>query len=73
MEGLNIFGLIQEASKELTFSDLEDFWEELRKNGMDNQEKLNGIFNKAKLIAKQQNKQNDRDTVVGIVQSFMEN
>ena len=59
-------------SKELQFSDLEDFWEELKKNGKSDPKKLQGMFNKAKMIAKQQNKQNDRKTVVGIVQSFLE-
>jgi hypothetical protein len=72
MEGLNIFGLIQEASKELAFSDMEDFWEEIREKGLDDDRKLQGMFNKAKKIAKQQNKQNDKDTVIGIIQSFME-
>ena len=72
MEGLNIFALIQEASKELVFSDMEDFWEEVREKGMDDDTKLNGMFNKAKKIAKQQNRQNDRKTVIGIIQSFLE-
>jgi len=30
------------------------------------------LFNKARKIAKQQNKQNDKKTVTGIVQSFLE-
>jgi len=57
----------------LQFTDLDDYWEELRKNGLDDPKKLQGMFNKAKKIAKQQNKENDKDTVIGIVQSFMEN
>ncbi len=72
MEGLNIFGLIQEASKELQFNDLENFWEELRKTGMNDQKKLNGMFKKAKMIAKQQNKENDKKTITGIIKSFLE-
>jgi hypothetical protein len=59
-------------AKELQFSDLEDYWEELRKNGKDDEKKLVGMFNRARKIAKQQKKQNDRNTVIGIVQSFSE-
>lgn len=69
---LNVFSLIQEKASELQFSDMEDFWEELRKKGMDDPKKLQGMFNKARKIAKQQGKENDRDTVIGIIQSFME-
>jgi hypothetical protein len=71
---MDIFGLIKEAAsnKDLRFSDLEDFWEELRKKGMNDPEKLQGMFNKARKIAKQQNKQNDRKTVTGICQGFLE-
>jgi hypothetical protein len=72
MDGLNIFGLIHEASKELAFGDLENFWEELREKGMDDDKKLQGMFNKAKKIARQQDKHNDRKTVTGIVQGFLE-
>jgi hypothetical protein len=71
---MDIFGLIKEAAnnKDLQFADLEDFWEEIRKKGMNDPEKLQGMFIKARKIAKQQNKQNDRKTVTGIVQGFLE-
>jgi hypothetical protein len=58
--------------KELQFGDLNDYWEELVKNGKSDEKKLKGMFNRARKIAKQQKKQNDRNTVVGIIQSFME-
>lgn len=49
---------------------MEDYLEDLRKKGFTDKEKLQGMLNKAKEIAKKQGKNGDKRTVFGIFQSF---
>ena len=59
------------VAKDLTVDDFQDFFEELAKNGMDDKKQWAGMLNRAKEIAKSQGKEGDKDTIVGIMQSFM--
>jgi len=43
---------------------------DLRKKGFTDKKKLQGMFDRAKEIAKSQGKEEDRKTILGIFQSF---
>jgi hypothetical protein len=57
-------------SDELTLDDINDYLEDLKKKGFTDKEKLQGMLDRAKEIAKKQNKGNDKKVVFGIFQSF---
>ncbi len=45
--------------------------DQFRKMGLDDEKKLQGMLTRAKEIAKEQGKEGDKDTIVGIMQSFL--
>lgn len=62
-------GALTEA--ELGPADFKDYFDDLRKKGMTDEKKLTGMLNRAKEIAKNQGKENDKRTIVGIMQGFV--
>lgn len=58
--------------EEVTLSDFKDYIDDLRKKGFDDEKKLQGMLNKAKQLAKEQGKEGDKETILGIFQSFFE-
>lgn len=62
----------KKKNEEITLADLKDLIDDLKKQGYDDEEKLKGMLNKAKEIAKKQGKENDKETVVGIFQGFFQ-
>lgn len=62
-------GALTEA--DLSPADFKDYFDDLRKKGMTDEKKLSGMLNKAKEIAKKQGKENDKNTIVGIMQGFV--
>lgn len=72
LEDVNALIVLCEEDSELQFNDLNSYWSDLKKSGFDDEKKLKGMFNKAKEIAKQQGKENDKKIVIGIIQSFLE-
>lgn len=62
-------GALTEA--DLGPADFKDYFDDLRKKGMTDEKKLSGMLNRAKEIAKSQGKENDKNTIVGIMQGFV--
>jgi hypothetical protein len=62
-------GALTEA--EIGPADFKDYFDDLRKKGMTDEKKLSGMLNRAKEIAKKQGKENDKNTIVGIMQGFV--
>jgi hypothetical protein len=62
-------GALTEA--EVGPADFKDYFDDLRKKGMTDEKKLSGMLNRAKEIAKKQGKENDKNTIVGIMQGFV--
>ena len=56
--------------EEITLDTYKEYIDKLKKLGFDNEEKLNGMLDRAKEIAKEQGKEGDEKTVLGILQSF---
>ena len=52
-------------------ADFKDYFDDLKKKGMTDEKKLSGMLNRAKEIAKSQGKENDKNTIVGIMQGFV--
>ena len=67
-------GLIQAYRRviaaELTVDDFDDYFEELE--GLDDKEQFKGMLGRAIEIAKKDGKGSDKDTIIGIMQSFMQ-
>lgn len=57
---------------ELKKEDFEDYFQSIRKEGFDDEEKLSGIFDRAVEIAKEKGKEDDRETVMGILQNIIQ-
>lgn len=57
--------------EEITLDTFKDYIDHLKSLGFDNEEKLNGMLDRAKEIAKEQGKEGDPKTVLGIMQAFM--
>jgi hypothetical protein len=56
---------------ELGPEDFKDYFDDLKKKGMTDEKKLSGMLNRAKEIAKNQGKENDKKTITGIMQGFL--
>ena len=56
---------------ELTADDFKDYFDDLKKKGLTDEDKLKGMLSRAKEIAKKQGKENDKQAVMGIMQGFM--
>jgi len=63
-------GALSEA-KELGPEDFKDYFEDLKKKGLTDEKKLYGMLNRAKEIAKNQGKENDKRAITGIMQGFL--
>jgi len=56
--------------EEITLDTYKEYIDKLKELGFDNEEKLNGMLNRAKELAKEQGKEGDAKTILGIFQSF---
>ena len=56
--------------EEITLDTYKEYIDHLKSLGFDNEKKLNGMLGRAKEIAKEQGKEGDAKTVLGILQSF---
>jgi len=61
---------LNEGEYKLHLDDFEDYLFDLRKKGFTDKKKLQGMFDRAKEIAKSQGKEEDRKVILGIFQSF---
>lgn len=56
--------------EEITLDTYKEYIDHLKSLGFDNEDKLNGMLDRAKELAKEQGKEGDAKTVLGILQSF---
>jgi hypothetical protein len=59
------------GASELTIKDFKDFFEELAENGLSDRKQWQGMLDRAKEIAKKRGKPGDKNTITGILQTFM--
>lgn len=58
-------------AEELGPEDFKDYFDDLRKKGLTDENKLKGMLGRAKEIAKSQGKENDKRAITGIMQGFL--
>jgi len=63
--------VVKDIAESLSISDFSDYFDDLKKKGMNDESKFAGMLNRAEAIAKEQGKEGDKKTIVGIMQSFM--
>jgi len=68
---LMIKELREQVEKDVTMDDLKDYFDDLRAKGFKDEKKLQGMLDRAKEIAAGKGKANDRQAIIGILQSFM--
>ena len=54
----------------MTLADLSDYISDMKDEGFKDDNKLQGMLNRAKEITKSQGKEGDKQTIIGIFQSF---
>lgn len=62
----------ESSEDEPEFDDFNDLWEEFKKMGYKDEEKLREMYNKALEIARKNDRSTDKEAVAGILQSFLE-
>jgi len=63
--------LLREQNEgEITLDTFKDYIDDLKKKGFDDETKLQGMLDRAKELAKEQGKENDKQVILGIFQKF---
>jgi hypothetical protein len=63
---------VEVVREEVTLDTIKDLVIDLKKKGFTDEKKLQGSLNRAKELAKQQGKEEDKKTIIGIFQKFFQ-